>query len=105
MQWTESWWTSILHISEMAGSLWNFPQNVHKVGDFPFGIDLRSNDFRMHAHGDASSKGALLSMWLSYTLLLIPQILSFGSSRTNYFFNFILEYRGLQCINFRGTGA
>ena len=63
MQWTESWWTSILHISEMAGSLWNFPQNVHKVGDFPFGIDLRSNDFRMHAHGDASSKGACL--WFS----------------------------------------
>ena len=57
MQWTESWWTSILHISEMPGSLWNFPQNVHKVGDFPFGIDLRSNDFRMHAHGDHSSKG------------------------------------------------
>ena len=69
----------------MAGSLWNFPQNVHKVGDFALGIHLRRNDFRVHVHGESSSKGGLLSMWLSYTPLLIPQILSFGSSRTIFF--------------------
>ena len=38
----------------MAGSLWKFPQNVHMVGDFPFGIDLRGSDLRMHAHGDVN---------------------------------------------------
>ena len=77
----------------MAGSLWNFPQNVHKVGDFALGIHLRRNDFRVHVHGESSSKGGLLSMWLSDIPLLIPQILSFGFSRTIFFFSFILEYR------------
>ena len=49
-------WTSTLHVSVMAGSLWNCPQDVHMVGDVPLGIDSVSNDFTVRAHAGASSK-------------------------------------------------
>ena len=49
-------WTSTLHVSVMAGSLWNCPQDVHMVGDVPLGIDSVSNDFTVHAHAGVSSK-------------------------------------------------
>ena len=49
-------WTTTLHMSVMAGSLGNCPQDVHMVEDFPLGINSRSNDFRMHVHGGVSSK-------------------------------------------------
>ena len=73
-------WTSTLHISVTAGSLWNCPQDLHMVGDFPFQIDSMSNDFTMHMHGGASSKDNVQALYLEQTTLTL-QLLSFGSSR------------------------
>ena len=57
---SESWWTSALHISVMCGrSMWNFPQDVYIGKSFPLGINSGSNGFRMHVHGNCSSKDGL----------------------------------------------
>ena len=53
---SDSRWSSTLHISVMAGSLWNCPQDVHMVGELPLGIDSMSKDITMHVHAGASSK-------------------------------------------------
>ena len=52
---SESGWTSVLHISVMLESLWNFPQDGHTVESFMYWTQSRSNDFRMHVYGDGSN--------------------------------------------------
>ena len=60
---SESWWTSRLHISVVCGrSMWNFPQDVYIGKPFPSGVDSSSNGFRMHVHGNCSSKDGLISV-------------------------------------------
>ena len=52
---SESWWTSVRHISVMLESLWNFSQDVHMVGPSMYRMQSKTNDLKMHVHGHGSN--------------------------------------------------